>query len=153
MKTPYEAWTNKKPTVSHLRIFCSRAIVLNKKQNKKFIAKGEDYTMIGYSSTAKAYRLYNPETRKIIESRDIIFLEDELVRKPYHKSDVEPCVEKSVLDLADVLIENEHASQNIDSVSTEEEDISEEEDEEKKSNETNSENNFKSRKMKIPKLM
>ncbi|KAL7735181.1 hypothetical protein ACLKA6_014897 [Drosophila palustris] len=33
--------------------------------------------MIGYSMTAKAYRLYCPESKKVIESRDVVFLEND----------------------------------------------------------------------------
>ncbi|KAL4032606.1 hypothetical protein IC575_005686 [Cucumis melo] len=33
--------------------------------------------MVGYSENSKAYRLYNPVSRKIIISRDVIFSEDE----------------------------------------------------------------------------
>lgn len=111
-KTPYEVWTNKKPTVSHLKIFGSRAIALNKKQNKKFRAKCEEHILIGYSSTYKAYRLYNPETRKIIESRDVIFLEDELISKTHNESEKES-FEKSIFDFEDALSESESASQKL----------------------------------------
>jgi len=76
-KTPYEVWTGKKPIVSHLRIFGSKAIALNKAHKMKFRAKGTEYVMIGYSMTAKAYRLYCPESKKVIESRDVVFLEND----------------------------------------------------------------------------
>lgn len=33
--------------------------------------------MVGYSNESKAYRLYNPKTRKIIISRDATFFENE----------------------------------------------------------------------------
>lgn len=74
--TPYESWNGKRPGVSHLRIFGSRAIILNKTHSKKFQPKGEERVLIGYSATAKAYRLFGPKTRKETKARDVIFLED-----------------------------------------------------------------------------
>lgn len=34
--------------------------------------------MIGYSSKSKVYRLFNPENNKVILSRDVIFLEQNI---------------------------------------------------------------------------
>lgn len=68
--TPYESWNGKRPGVSHLRIFGSRAIILNKTHSKKFQPKGEERVLIGYSATAKAYRLFGPKTRKETEARE-----------------------------------------------------------------------------------
>ncbi len=78
--TPYEAWSGKKPSVSHLRVFGARAIVLDKTHRKKFKPKGVEYMLVGYSETAKAYRLHNLEKQTIIDARDVIFLEDDLVK-------------------------------------------------------------------------
>lgn len=75
--TPYEAWCGNKPSVHHLRIFGSKAIVLNKRPGKsKFAAKSYECFIVGYSPESKAYRLYDPATRQIIKSRDLKFLED-----------------------------------------------------------------------------
>ncbi|MCO5581796.1 hypothetical protein L7F22_035685 [Adiantum nelumboides] len=49
--TPYESWYDRKPSVSSLRVFGCLA------------------------SGSKGYRLYNPATNKIFESRDVIFVE------------------------------------------------------------------------------
>lgn len=75
--TPYEAWCGVKPAVRHLRIFGCKAIVLDKRPGKsKFAAKGFECNMVGYCSESKAYRLYDPATRKITKSRDVKFLEN-----------------------------------------------------------------------------
>ena len=39
--------------------------------------KGEKCIFIGYSEESKAYRLYNPSTKKLIVSRDVQFIEEE----------------------------------------------------------------------------
>ena len=73
--TPYEMWTGKKPSVQHFKIFGSPAIALDKTEKRKFRPKGKEYIFVGYSSTSKAYRLFDPIKQKIICSRDVAFIE------------------------------------------------------------------------------
>lgn len=73
--TPYEVFTGKKPSVEHFRIFGSVAVALDKTAHKKFQQKGIEYRMVGYSLTAKAYRLYDAEKRVVVERRDVMFIE------------------------------------------------------------------------------
>lgn len=73
-KTPFEAWSGRKPTVGHLKVFGSIAYALNQSPNKdKFDEKGEKMLFVGYSDESKGYRLLNPENKKIVVSRDVIF--------------------------------------------------------------------------------
>ena len=72
-KTPYEMWFGRKPTVQHFKVFGSTAVALNKAGTPKFKAKGETFVMVGYSQTAKAYRLYDPKKQLIVERRDVVF--------------------------------------------------------------------------------
>lgn len=75
--TPYEAWSGRKPSVNHLRVFGCKAVVLDKRQGKsKFAPRGIECFMVGYSSESKAYRVYNPSKRVILKSRDIKFIEN-----------------------------------------------------------------------------
>lgn len=75
-KTPYELWAGMRPSVEHFKVFGSTAVALDKKQTKKVRSKGKEYIMIGYSETSKGYRLYDLVSRKVIVSRDVIFLEN-----------------------------------------------------------------------------
>lgn len=79
--TPFEIWQNRKPSVKHLRVFGSRAFALDKTRKSKFQAKGKEYIFVGYSSTAKAYRLYDREKRIIVARRDVKFVEGEFESK------------------------------------------------------------------------
>ena len=45
---------------------------------KKLDDKGEKCIFIGYSTDSKAYKLYNPETKKVIISRDVTFDEKDM---------------------------------------------------------------------------
>lgn len=74
-KTPFEVWTGFKPSVAHLKVFGTKAIVLDKTHHKKFSPKGKEMIMIGYSEQAKAYRFYEEDSRKVHVSRDVIFIE------------------------------------------------------------------------------
>jgi hypothetical protein len=66
--TPYEAWHGKQPDVKHLRVFgCLKRTKLD--------YKSKAHIFIGYSLTSKAYRLYDPITKKLVVSRDVIFRE------------------------------------------------------------------------------
>lgn len=77
-KSPEEVFTNKKPSVKHLKIVGSSAMVhVPKQKRKKFDVKSVKHVFVGYCETSKAYRLYNPSTKKFIISRDVIFMEGE----------------------------------------------------------------------------
>ncbi|KAF8365039.1 hypothetical protein HHK36_032960 [Tetracentron sinense] len=77
-KTPQEAWSGYKPSVSHLKIFgCIAYAQVPKAKRKKLDDRGEKCIFIGYSEESKAYKLYNPLTNKVVVSRDVIFNEEE----------------------------------------------------------------------------
>ena len=40
-------------------------------------SKGEKCVFVGYCDESKAYKLYNPSTKKVIISRDVQFIEEE----------------------------------------------------------------------------
>lgn len=75
-KTPYELWTGRKPDVSHVRVFGSTAMThVPKIKTAKWDKKAEKHILVGYDNNVKGYRLYNPKTKKIITSRDVIIME------------------------------------------------------------------------------
>jgi hypothetical protein len=76
-KTPYEIWYNVKPSVSHIRIFGSDAYVhVPKELRNKLSAKSKKGVLMGYSASSKAYRVWHNDTRRIVESRDVLFDEE-----------------------------------------------------------------------------
>lgn len=76
-KTPHEIWTGTKPDISHLRVFGSKVMVhVAKEKRQKWDRKSEEHILVGYPENIKGYRLYNPKTRKIRTSRDVIIMED-----------------------------------------------------------------------------
>ena len=74
-ETPFKLWTGKRPTLTHLRPFGTKALVLDKSQKKgKFEPKSKECIWIGYSEESKAYRLWLNEDKKVIRSRDVKFM-------------------------------------------------------------------------------
>lgn len=72
-KTPFELWYGDKPNVEHLRVFGSRSFThIPDANRRKLDAKAQECIFVGYSDTSKAYRNWNPVTRKVIISRDVV---------------------------------------------------------------------------------
>lgn len=73
-KTPQEAWSERKPGNSHLRVFESitHFHILNGK-GEKLDDKTENFIFVGYNQSSKGYKLYNPENNKILINQDVVF--------------------------------------------------------------------------------
>ena len=75
-KTPLELWIGRWPTIHYFWTFGCNAFVHQLHQKtKKFESKSTKCIFVGYSSFIKGYRLYNPSTKKILISRDVILNE------------------------------------------------------------------------------
>lgn len=73
-KTLFEMWCGRRPNVKHLRIFGEVVYVLNKDSGKgEFDPRGKKGIFVGYGISTKGYRIWLPEERKIIVSRDVKF--------------------------------------------------------------------------------
>nr|KYP40501.1 Retrovirus-related Pol polyprotein from transposon TNT 1-94 [Cajanus cajan] len=76
-KTPQEAWSGRKPGISHLRVFGSIAHVhVPDEKRSKLNDKSEKYIFIGYDANSKGYKLYNPDSKKTIISQNVMFDEE-----------------------------------------------------------------------------
>lgn len=73
--TPEEAWTGKKPDLTHLRVFCKALAYVPKEKCKKWDTKVRDCVFVGYCTDSPGYRLMDPVTRTIFKSRDVVFYE------------------------------------------------------------------------------
>ena len=87
-RTPFEAWSGRKPSVKHFKVFGSIAYAqVPKEKRHKLDESSEKSIFIGYSTMSKGYRLYNLKTHKVIASRDVIF--DEKSRWNWEQNQVE----------------------------------------------------------------
>ena len=108
-KTPQEVWTGKKPSLSHLRVFgCDAYVHVPKEKRTKLDSKSEKCIFIGYKDGLKGYKLWNPVTRKVVYSRDVVFRE------------VKDVIKHEVQPKEPVKIEFELKEEESDSVAEEE---------------------------------
>ena len=76
--TPEEAWSGNKPSVYYFKVFgCIAHVHIPNKQRSKLDDKNEKCILLGVSEEAKAYRLYNSVSKKVIISSDVVFVENE----------------------------------------------------------------------------
>ena len=74
LKTPEEMFTEKKPEVSHLKIFgCPVFIHIPKEKRNKLEPSGKKGIFVGYCEVSKAFKIYIPGHRHIEISRDVTF--------------------------------------------------------------------------------
>jgi transposase InsO family protein len=80
-QTPFEGWYGRKPTVDHLRpLGCVAHVHIPAVRRTKLDAKSHACYLVGYSSNSQQYRLYDPEAKTVIQSRDVVFDEHVLYK-------------------------------------------------------------------------
>jgi transposase InsO family protein len=78
VKTPYELLTGKVPDIRYLKPFGCKVTILNTSDILgKFDGKANEGYIVGYSTHSKAYRVYNLHAKKIEETLNLRFLEDQ----------------------------------------------------------------------------
>ena len=101
-KTAYEIWNGKKPRVKYFQVFGSKCYILNNRENLgKFYAKSDEGIFFGYSTTSRAYRVFNKRTKTIMESINVkiddALIKVEMIDDGEGPSTKEPDVEKNQL--------------------------------------------------------
>ena len=72
-RTPYDLWKGRKPNVKYFRIFGSTCFILKDRENVgKFDSRSDEGIFLGYSSTSKAYRVYNKRTMKVMKTVNVV---------------------------------------------------------------------------------
>nr|GFB36500.1 hypothetical protein [Tanacetum cinerariifolium] len=88
-KTPYELINGRKPDILFLHVFGALCYPKNdRKDIRKLGAKGDIGFFIGYSADSCAYRVYNRQTMKIIETMNVSF--DELSAMAFEQCSSKP---------------------------------------------------------------
>eukprot|EP00253_Pinus_taeda_P033552 PITA_33552 len=81
MKTPMEAYSGKRPDVSHFRIFGSSFCChVTKDARKKLDPTTNLGILVGYTDTPHNYWVYLPSTQRIVVRRDLKFDEQKAMR-------------------------------------------------------------------------
>ena len=93
---PEKFWTGKEVSYDHLRVFGCRAFVhIPKDERSKLDPKAKQCIFLGYGHEEFDYRLYDPVGKKVVRSRDVVFLEDHTI-EDIHKLE---STESSIDDL------------------------------------------------------
>ena len=93
MSTPEEAFSGKRPDISHLRIFGSPVYIhVTKDARKKLEPTTDAGIFVGYTDMPHNYRVYLLDSRKNVVRRDIKFHEEKamkcsLEREPHLHAD------------------------------------------------------------------
>nr|GFA90331.1 integrase, catalytic region, zinc finger, CCHC-type, peptidase aspartic, catalytic [Tanacetum cinerariifolium] len=88
-KTPYELINGREPDISFLHVFGALCYPKNDREDiRKLGAKGDIGFFIGYSADSCAYRIYNRQTKKIMETMNVSF--DELSTMAFKQCSSKP---------------------------------------------------------------
>jgi hypothetical protein len=73
-KTPYELLNCRKPNIAYFQIFCCKCYILKKDTRLgKFNKKCDEGFLVGYSTTSKAYRVWNLVNGTLEKVHDVKF--------------------------------------------------------------------------------
>lgn len=96
-KTPYEVWYQKKPDLSHIRLFGSPVMVhIPKERRLKWDRKAQMNILVGFSETVKGYRVYDPIKNIITIKRDVIVMEEKTVLSEKNEEDTTGWIQNDV---------------------------------------------------------
>ncbi|CAJ2637623.1 unnamed protein product [Trifolium pratense] len=117
--TPEEAWSARKPSVSHFKIFGSVAYVhIPDNLRKKLDDKSIVCIYLGISEESKAYKLYDPLKRKIVISKDVKF--DETKQWNWDTKEVDKGKINEVIIDSDACSTSKHSGEENDDAHSDE---------------------------------
>ncbi|PKI64686.1 hypothetical protein CRG98_014902, partial [Punica granatum] len=75
-----KVWTGKKVSYKHLRVFgCRVSVHIPRDERSKLDAEAKQCIFLGYAHEEFEYRFWDPDSKKIIRSRDVVFFEDQTI--------------------------------------------------------------------------
>ncbi|KAJ0946923.1 putative RNA-directed DNA polymerase [Helianthus annuus] len=88
-KTAYEILYKIKPLISYFKVFGCPCFILNIKDSiSKFVAKIDMGYHLGYSTTAKAYKVFNTRTKAVEETLNVKFNELSSMKIPANPAEL-----------------------------------------------------------------
>ncbi|CAL1361567.1 unnamed protein product [Linum trigynum] len=86
---PEKVWTGKEVSYKHLRVFGCKAFVhIPKDERSKLDSKTRPCVFIGYGQNEFGYRFFDPIQKKLIRSRDAVFIENETIEDVVARKEV-----------------------------------------------------------------
>ena len=110
IETPFKMLHVEEANHSYLRVIEARAFV-HIKDSRKLDAAAREGKVCGYSEKRKSYRVWNPKTRRVVESRHVTFIEipPHLLPPPSKLSPLQDLVPPS-WDIDDDTLDNDYIS-------------------------------------------
>lgn len=97
---PDRVWTGKEVSYNHLRVFgCKAYVHIPKDERSKLDSKTRECVFIRYGLDDLGYRFHDPVNKKLIRSRDPVFLEDQIVHDIEKGQNLEPISRSDLVDL------------------------------------------------------
>ncbi|KAL0641684.1 hypothetical protein Bca4012_102622 [Brassica carinata] len=99
-QSPFEVLNQYKPSIEHMKIFgCLCFVMVPGEIRNKLEAKSSKAMFIGYSSSQKGYKCYDPNTRRVLVSRVVKFVEE----KGYYEEQIQEDLKDLTSDRAETL--------------------------------------------------
>jgi len=76
-KTPFELFFGMKPNINYLRVFGCAYYHVPKQKRNKLSLPGKIGIMVGYARERRRYKIYVPETGKVLEEKSVNFNEND----------------------------------------------------------------------------
>lgn len=77
---PDKVWFGKEVSYNHLRVFgCKAYVHVPNDERSKLDSKTRQCIFVGYGQDQFGYRFYDPVEKKLIRSRDVVFVEDQTI--------------------------------------------------------------------------
>lgn len=111
---PEKVWAGKDVSYSHLKVFGCKAFAhVPKEHQLKLDDRSSPYIFVGYGNAKFGYRLWDPEKKKLIRSRDVIFHENQKLAD-FEKSGNQRRVAEGVTDLTPISLPPDSATQGVE---------------------------------------
>lgn len=112
-KTPYELFKGKKPIVSYFHVFGCKCFILKNANDRvgKFEERSDEGIFLGYSTSSKAYRVYNKKSQSVEESMNVKFqdsVQDESSQTQYDETESALDLQMSTSQEASQILEVHH---------------------------------------------
>ena len=101
-KTPFEAWTGKKPDLSHIRPFGCICWAFNHEAfHQKLKFRGTKYRLLGYGQGNNQYRLWSIDKKSILDSAYVVFDEQASIQTAVAEGALDTTSNSQIPDIPD----------------------------------------------------
>ena len=106
-EVPEKLWSGKDKSYNHLRVFgCKAFMHIQSDERSKLDSKSKVCIYLSAGDDKFGYKLYDPIHKKVMRSRDVVFMEDQTIK------DIDPSVNEDInLDLTDWKSDNDQHSE------------------------------------------